>query len=501
MSKKIFPDLLPTALLCFLVLLFGNSSFLASDYVCGDANEDGTINIGDAVFILNSIFQDGPLPALGCCAECGPGETQPCYTGPPGTEGVGECQSGTQTCTDGVWGPCEGEILPGVEVCDGLDTDCNGNSDEGMTQPCYTGPPGTENVGQCASGTQTCYGGDWGACVGEVLPDPEVCDGADNDCDGDTDEGLTPPPCANQIGVCAGSVQPCIAGEWLSCSASDYGSDYEPTETTCDGLDNDCDGSYDEMCEGAPRVTDWGCSSGECVVLACETGYADINGVFSDGCEGIAPGYCLIGEIFYTEGTENPSNPCQSCQSSQDNTNWSSQPNGTACAVPHASNSQCHNGECIPGGCDPGWGDCNAVPGDGCEVNTDADENNCGACENSCSSPNSSSLCIGGQCYISSCYPGWADCNGTHGDGCEVNTDSDENNCGACGNSCFLPNASSVCIGGQCYISSCDTGWMDCNGTPGDGCEVNTDNDENNCGSCGYSCPPGQTCVDGTCVP
>jgi hypothetical protein len=149
------------------------------------------------------------------------------------------------------------------------------------------------------------------------------------------------------------------------------------------------------MCEGAPRVTDWGCSAGECVVLACETGYDDANGIFSDGCEAIAPGYCLIDEIFYTEGAENPSNPCQSCQSSQDNTNWSNQPNGTACLVPNASNSQCHNGECIPGGCNAGWADCNAVPGDGCEVNTDTDVDNCGGCWSSCAP---GQTCVDGTC-------------------------------------------------------------------------------------------------------
>jgi hypothetical protein len=60
---------------------------------------------------------------------CMPGATQPCYGGPPGTEGVGLCQAGTQTCAaDGAsWGPCAGEVLPQVENCaTPEDEDCDG---------------------------------------------------------------------------------------------------------------------------------------------------------------------------------------------------------------------------------------------------------------------------------------------------------------------------------------------------------------------------------------
>jgi hypothetical protein len=54
------------------------------------------------------------------------------------------------------------------------------------TQPCYSGPPGTESVGLCAGGQRTCGpGGSWGDCVGEVVPASEDCDSpGDEDCDG-----------------------------------------------------------------------------------------------------------------------------------------------------------------------------------------------------------------------------------------------------------------------------------------------------------------------------
>ena len=61
------------------------------------------------------------------------------------------------------------------------------------------------------------------------------------------DDQLIPPLCQNQKGVCLGAKKRCAGGQgWLSCSTTQYGSLHESTETFCDGLDNDCDGSVDE---------------------------------------------------------------------------------------------------------------------------------------------------------------------------------------------------------------------------------------------------------------
>jgi hypothetical protein len=119
--------------------------------------------------------------------------------------------------------------------------------------------------------------------------------------------------------------------------------------------------------------------------------------------------------------------------------------------------------------------------GQGCSTNTD--------CQ-------ATTTCSGGTCV---CAAGQSDCNGLLGDGCEVNTASDPNNCGACGSVCSLPNANSGCTAAQCTIASCNTGYTDCDGLTGDGCEINTTGDNNNCGFCGLTCPFPQNCVNSIC--
>ncbi len=42
------------------------------DYICGDANSDGALNVSDAVFIVNHVFIGGPAPNSGCCVDCPP---------------------------------------------------------------------------------------------------------------------------------------------------------------------------------------------------------------------------------------------------------------------------------------------------------------------------------------------------------------------------------------------------------------------------------------------
>ncbi|MCK6551185.1 SBBP repeat-containing protein [Myxococcota bacterium] len=126
--------------------------------------------------------------------EGNPGGGVACTTGLSGM-----CASGSTACFAGGV-VCNQTFASTAEVCDSLDNDCDGASDEGnvcgcvpgTTQPCYSGAGGTLGVGICAAGVMTCnaQGSGYGACTGQVVPQGENCaTSADENCDGAT------PPC------------------------------------------------------------------------------------------------------------------------------------------------------------------------------------------------------------------------------------------------------------------------------------------------------------------
>lgn len=112
--------------------------------------------------------------------------------------------------------------------------------------------------------------------------------------------------------------------------------------------------------------------------------------------------------------------------------------------------------------------------------------------------PNATAVCGASACGFI-CGAGFADCNLTATDGCESALATDLNNCGGCGNRCAPANATGACAASACSIAACATGFANCNNTVGDGCEVNTQTDGSNCGACGTVCPTGSTCAAGRC--
>jgi len=174
----------------------------------------------------------------GC--DCTVGQTREC-----GESNIGECRKGTQTCTsEGKWGNCIGSVGPTEEKCDGLDNNCNGMVDENLVRQC-----GTSDKGACQFGNQTCSEGSWSSCTGNIEPSTEICDGSvDENCNGLVDENCSclnneTRECGTDVGICKKGNQTCSGGTWEDCN------DIAPVSEICDNnLDDNCNGFIDEGC-------------------------------------------------------------------------------------------------------------------------------------------------------------------------------------------------------------------------------------------------------------
>jgi hypothetical protein len=193
-----------------------------------DSSSDDTIDVGDT--------SDCDPALLGLSCEVG----------------VGECRrTGVTVClSPGSVGCSATPGTPATEICDDLDNDCDGESDEDLVGCCTVGEHAScgTDVGECEFGEKECLPGEiWSECRGGRGPVAESCDSRDNDCDGLTDE------------------------DW------DLTSDV-----------NNC-GSCGNVCN-LPHASIEGCSGGSCVVLDCEgfnslTQYFNADGNHANGCE------------------------------------------------------------------------------------------------------------------------------------------------------------------------------------------------------------------------
>lgn len=186
------------------------------------------------------------------------------------------CKKGKSVCEQGIWGSCLGEVLPKKEICDleKMDEDCNGLGNETVFKSC-----GFNNVGACRVGDKICTPDGETACINATLPQNEICDGIDNDCNFIIDEGLFQ-LCSTK---CGEGFEICGGGIWAGCTA------LKPTIEICDSIDNDCDGTVDNDCV---------CEDGS--IQSCINGILDINnnpvtcGVGAQLCSNGVWGVCRL---------------------------------------------------------------------------------------------------------------------------------------------------------------------------------------------------------------
>ncbi|HEY5838462.1 MAG TPA: right-handed parallel beta-helix repeat-containing protein [Pyrinomonadaceae bacterium] len=217
---------------------------------------------------------------------------------------VGACDPANGTCANPA--KANGSLCVDGNNCTQNDV-CTGGSCAGTSaadQACDTG-----QLGICAAGSNQCQN-EGIVCVQNQQPQAETCNGVDDDCDGQVDEGIPSQATSCGVGACARSGErSCVGGQFIdSCTPG------APSADVCNGVDDDCDGQVDEDIPSQPTQ----CGSGDCAgtgQLTC------VNGQLVDSCT--------------------PKSNGTSCS------------DGNACTA----NDTCNNGQCasgLPPNCDDG---------------------------------------------------------------------------------------------------------------------------------------------------
>ena len=414
------------------------------------------------------------LHCLGGRCEQVDGQGPFCLIPCPAGAGAANCPEGT-ICAPGVGG----------HLCRPVDDSCTCLPKyHGKTRTCAA-----DGVQACP-GFQLCAPGGWLPCsVPEASP--EICDGLDNDCDGQTDEGLaTGAKCSvgNDLGSCVGQRQ-CEGADGWQCSAP------TPAQEACNGQDDDCDGVTDEpWLSDGKYVGDAHCGlcGNDCVaaydhgVGACEATGFPPHCVLAKCDEGWVPGLkgCVPKPPDPCTGPDCPCTPalagkirscsktsaagtCQGVEICKPGAGW------TGCTAKAPLAELCNG---IDDDCDGGI-DEDVGAGDPC-----TNSNPAGSCVGVLTCGGSAgSWCEGPLAKTEVCNGADDDCDGKVDEGFVdpgTGTYLSAAHCGDCATSCaqpagahVLPVCAVVDGGGPTCQAKCEPGWLDANAAQWDGCE------------------------------
>ena len=450
------------------------------------------------------------LPTTGSCS-CYPGQSggkRSCTS----TSELGTCY-GVQSCDDTVgWSSCSA-VEPGPESCNGVDDDCNGLIDDGLTEG-ETCENEVAGVGSCG-GVRACLGATGWVCQGKT-PTAEKCDFDDNDCDGTSDEdfksaggdytldthcGTCGNDCTNKFangtGRCGGT-----PGSPL-CIVDTCETDFVKVN------DFQCSLPIDVSCQGC--LVDADCSGGSCLELdgqkvcasACGAGAKSCAGGFTckdigAGVERCVPvtGSCVCSAsndgLTRACAVTNPAGTCYGSQVCSKDGGW------TTCTARVPETEVC-DGE--DDDCNGAIDDALTEPAAPCQI-----QNDFGTCVGQwrCSDQGSGVTwwCNAATPAAEVCDYADSDCDGAVDDGFRDGASGqyvNDDHCGACGIACgdSLPNATSACVlagtKAQCQVESCDAGYYSASPFA---CLPLTDNicipcsSDTTCGSPGDLCVP-----------